>query len=263
MTRYISGISIIRFASFLVWTGLVSCLIFILIALGRQRCYSGDCGHYNETLCGSFELIMNIHYKETFCGSLYGSFELIMNIGMFIYFIYFFKLWKAINSDNMVGMRNLIKIGCYIIGALELVICVLSGVIFPIFMVIVFHTWFLDSMMFVFSITILLAVVSIALIIRMIHGVRKFIPGLVNAYIIFKMVIFAVFAVLMLVFFIAGLVNRRLDGYGWLSGPNMLLIGGFFICYSTGFSVAQYNIILGRETEEGSLDSPPQDNPPA
>ena len=33
MTRYLPGISIIRFASFLAWTGLVSSLIFILGSL--------------------------------------------------------------------------------------------------------------------------------------------------------------------------------------------------------------------------------------
>merc|ERR1712113_625720 len=105
MTRYISGISISRFASFLAWTGLVSSLIFILgsldmiftpLALGIHS-YSRGCGRY---------------YENVFCGSLFGvgAALLLLNIGMFIYS---FKLWRAINNDNMMGMRNLIKIGCY------------------------------------------------------------------------------------------------------------------------------------------------------
>jgi len=145
MTRYISGISIIRFASFLAWTGLVISLIFIIgsldiiltpLALGIHHRYSAGCSSYTETLCGS----------------LYGAGigGLIMNIGMFVYS---FKLWKAINSDNMMGVRNLIKIGCYIMGALELLTCAASAIITPI---------------------------HIALISLMIHGVRKFKPGLLT-----------------------------------------------------------------------------------
>merc|ERR1711874_165082 len=78
----------------------------------------------------------------------------------------------------------------------------------------------------------------IALISLMIHGVRKFKPGLVNIYIIFKIVIFTLFAILTLVQFVMG----------------VFFIGGFFYFYSSGFMVVQYNIMLGRHTEQGSLD---------
>merc|ERR1711997_139869 len=195
MTRYIPGISIIKFASFLAWTGLVSSVIFIIgsldmiftpLALGIHR-YSRGCGHYS--------------YSEVFCGSLYGvgALVLLMNIGNFIYS---FKLWKAINSDNMMGMRNLIKIGCYIMGGLELVAIALLGV----------NGLFIGLL----TIPIIISGGFMALISLMIHGVRKFKPGLVNIYIIFKIVIFTLFAILTLVQIIMGLVY--IGALGWLTG---------------------------------------------
>merc|ERR1711874_376657 len=116
MTRYISGTSIIRFSSFLAWTGLVSSLLFILgsldmiltpLAVGVHSYYSRGCSHY---------------YNTSICGTFYGvgSVTLVMNIGMFIYS---FKLWKAISADKMKDIRSLIKAGCYIMGSLELVTC--------------------------------------------------------------------------------------------------------------------------------------------
>jgi len=251
MTRYIPGISIIKFASFLAWTGLVSSVIFIIgsldmiftpLALGIHRSYSGGCGHY---------------YYEAFCGSLYGvgAVVLLMNIGMFIFS---FKLWKAINSDNMMGMRNLIKIGCYIMGGLELVAIALSGVVTPILFIILelFSTWNYryNNGLFIGLLTIPIIISGgfMAWISLMIHGVRKFKPGLVNIYIIFKIVIFTLFAILTLVQIIMGLVY--IGALGWLTGVNMFLLFGFFYFYSNGFMVVQYNIMLGRHTEQGSLD---------
>ena len=168
MTRYLPGISIIRFASFLAWTGLVSSLIFILgsldmiftpLALGFHY-YSRGCGYYGENV---------------FCGSLYGvgSVLLIMNVGMFIYS---FKLWKAINSNNMMGMRNLIKIGCYIMGGLELLTCAASGVLTPIYIIILqtpLHYRQDRLLIGLLTIPIVIFGGSIVFVSLMIHGVRK------------------------------------------------------------------------------------------
>merc|ERR1712183_740744 len=183
-------------------------MIFTPLALGIHR-YSRGCGHY---------------YYEAFCGSLYGvgAVVLLMNIGMFIFS---FKLWKAINSDNMMGMRNLIKIGCYIMGGLELVSIALSGVVTPILFIILelARTWNYryDNGLFIGLLTIPIIISGgfMALISLMIHGVRKFKPGLVNIYIIFKIVIFTLFAILTLVQVIMGLVY--IGALGWLTGVNM------------------------------------------
>merc|ERR1712110_413824 len=235
MTRYIPGISIIKFASFLAWTGLVSSVIFIIgsldmiftpLALGIHR-YSRGCGHY---------------YYEAFCGSLYGvgAVVLLMNIGMFIYS---FKLWKAINSDNMMG-------------GLELVTIALSGVVTPILVIIwevSMWSFYVDGLYIgLLTIPIIISGGYIAVVSLMIHGVRKFKPGLVNIYLIFKIVIFTLYAILTLVQVIMGLIY--IGALGWMLGLNMFLLSGFFYFYSNGFMVVQYNIMLGRHTEQGSLD---------
>merc|ERR1711874_99710 len=235
MTRYISGISIIRFASFLAWTGLVCSLIFILggldllltplaLALHHEVIQSRGSGYWR----GLWGFI--------FGGSLYvaGSLMLITNIGS------------------------------YIMGALELVTCVASGVITPI-IVVPFPSSPIsyggDNGLYagLLMIPVVIHLGFIALISLMIHGVRKFRPGLVNVYIIFKIVIFTLFAMSILAQVVMGVIN--IGALGWLLGPNMFLLCGFFYFYSSGFMVAQYNIMLGRPQEQDSLDlghSPPQ-----
>merc|ERR1712018_28939 len=236
MTKYIPGISIIKFASFLAWTGLVSSVIFIIGSL--DMIFSPLAFGMHSRRCG-------LNYNmEAFCGSLYGvgAVVLLMNIGMFFFS---FKLWKAINSDNMMGMRNLIKIGCYIMGGLELVTIALSGVVTPILFIILelssFYRYNNGLFIGLLTIPIIISGGFMALISLMIHGVRKFKPGLVNIYIIFKIVIFTIFAILTLVQVIMGLVY--IGALGWLTGINMFLLFGFFYFYSNGFMVVQYNIM--------------------
>ena len=245
MTRYISGISIIRFASFLAWTGLVTSLIFILGSL--DMIFTPLALDIHRYGCGR-------HYYEVFCGSLYGvGFAvLVMNIGMFIYS---FKLWKAITKNNMIGMRNLIKIGCYIMGGLELLSIAGAGVVTPLLFIIsqLFSFYGHDGLSIgLLTIPIIISGGYIALISLMIHGVRKFKPGLVNIYIIFKIVLFTLYAILTLVQVIMGVVS--FGALGWMLGINMFLLCGFFYFYSNGFMVVQYNIMLGRHTEQGSMD---------
>ena len=103
-------------------------------------------------------------------------------------------------------------------------------------------------------------VIYIALISLMIHGVRKFKPGLVNMYIIFKIVIFALYGVLTLVQFIMGLIS--IGALGWMLSINMFLLCGFFYFYSSGFMVVQYNLMLGRPSEHGSLELAHSSPPP-
>lgn len=246
MTRYISGISIISFASFLAWTGLVCSLIFIL----------GSLDMIFTPLALDYHLLYSrygYHGCDFLCGSLYGvgAVVLVINIGMFIYS---FRLWKAITSDNMVGLRNLIKVGCYIMGGMELLTCA-AGIIPPIYYIMMlsfFSHRTTGTYIGLFTMPIIVSVGFMALISLMIHGVRKFKPALVNIYIIFKIVLFALFAILTLDQFIMGLIS--IGGLGWMLGINQFLLCGFFYFYSSGFMVVQYNLMLGKPTEQGSLD---------
>merc|ERR550519_1547125 len=104
-------------------------------------------------------------------------------------------------------MRNLIKIGCYIMGGLELLSIAGAGVITPLFFIIALYGRMTDGLLIgLLTIPIIISGGFMAWISLMIHGVRKFKPGLVNIYIIFKIVIFTLFAILTLVQIIMGLV---------------------------------------------------------
>merc|ERR1712113_1120040 len=130
---------------------------------------------------------------------------------------------------NMMGMRNLIKIGCYIMGGLELLPIAAAGVVTPILFIIYELSAFYrydELSIGLLTIPIIISGGYIALISLMIHGVRKFKPGLVNIYLIFKIVIFTLYAILTLVQVIMGLIY--IGALGWLTGVNMFLLFGFF-----------------------------------
>ena len=159
MRKYIKGMSITMFASFLAWTGMVVGSIFTLVAL-------------NSTPIPLF----------------------FVSITLFIFSV---ALWKNIVNKNMNRMKTLIKIGCYIIGGFELLVLVpiiyntllatygvlvtpISGLILlliiPVFIFCTIYTIFVSLM---------------------IQGVRKSKPCLVNSYIIFKIVIFVLFTLIL------------------------------------------------------------------
>merc|ERR1711953_17785 len=141
-------------------------------------------------------------------------------------------------------------------GSLELVTTVAAGVITPMFIIAYeyLNSYYGPSEVSIglLTIPIIISFGVMAIISLMIHGVRKFRPGLVNMYIIFKIVLFTLFAILTLVQVVMGIVY--IGALGWLVGINQLLFCGFFYFYCTGFMVVQYNIMLGRHMELSSLD---------
>jgi len=253
MTRYIPGMSINRFCLNLAWTGMVSSVIFILVSLNLLFIPLAlgfhDVISYEAGWMSAYDTDRRRHYL-IMCGIFYGlgTAFLVINIAMFLYS---FKLWKAINSDYMNEMRNLIKIGCYIMGSLELVTAIAAGVIPPIIFIIIEYLNSYDGprevIIGLLTIPIIISVGVIAMTSLMIHGVRKFRPGLVNIYIIFKIVLFTLFALGTLVQVIMGWIFPMFGPLGWLLGINQFLFCGFFYFYSTGFMVVQYNIMLGRQ----------------
>ena len=122
MVRYMPiSISITRCASFLAWTGMVTSIIFSIASLDVIF----------TPLAMGFAHVCHLY---SHCGIMYGVGVpvLVINIGMFIYC---FKLWGTIRLNDMSGMRNLVKIGCYIMGGLELTVCA-AGVITPLLLII-------------------------------------------------------------------------------------------------------------------------------
>ena len=210
-----------------------------------------------------------------------GLVDLLMNMG---WLFYSYKLWRSLNSQH--DMRRMIKIGCYIVGAFELVLLVIT-MIFQLVMLVI-AVGKMGGFGFILLIPIIINGIFIAFISGMIHGVKKFVPGLINVYIIFKGVIFVIFTILTFVQFIVGLLfiiksyyrmflsesestspyyfcncNTTFEILGnlCLVAPLEFLFLGFLYIYSTCFSVAQYNIMLREPTEEGGLElteTPPQ-----
>ena len=269
MTEYVKavipkGISIINFATVLAWIGLVSSVINIILAVEMIFYPLAHYRYYYKCLAPLGFIINGL-----------GLVDLLMNMG---WLFYSYKLWRSLNSQH--DMRRMIKIGCYIVGAFELVLLVIT-MIFQLVMLVI-AVGEMGGFGFILLIPIIINGIFIAFISGMIHGVKKFVPGLINVYIIFKGVIFVIFTILTFVQFIVGLLfiiksyyrmfisdsesyyfcypNEILCNLCFLA-PLEFLFLGFLYIYSTCFSVAQYNIMVRKPTEEGGLElteTPPQ-----
>ena len=245
MTRYMSGMSVARLASFLAWTGMVCSFIFIIGAIDVI---------FLPLSFGVAHMCHNSNSFNNICSIFYGvGFPLLfVNIGMFVYS---YKLWKTIVNKNTIGMKTFIKIGCYIIGGFELLVSA-TGIITPLAFIIS-HVTFSSrgNEMFIglLTIPIFISAILVVFISLMIHGVHKFKRRLLNIYIIFKIFLFAVFTLLELVSIILYLIYSH-GGTQIMSEVNVFLIYSFFYFYSNGFIVLHYNIMLGKHTEESSMD---------
>ena len=251
MTRYMSGMSVARLASFLAWTGMVCSFIFIIGAIDVI---------FLPLSFGVAHMCHNSNSFNNICSIFYGvGFPLLfVNIGMFVYS---YKLLKTIVNKNTIGMKTFIKIGCYIIGGFELLVSA-TGIITPLAFIIVVHHHprrrtfsSRGNEMFIglLTIPIFISAILVVFISLMIHGVHKFKRRLLNIYIIFKIFLFAVFTLLELVSIILYLIYSH-GGIQIMSEVNVFLIYSFFYFYSNGFIVLHYNIMLGKHTEESSMD---------
>ena len=218
MREYIKGMSITIF----ILTALN--LVFLPLVLELQ----------NDTI--NYDVLRRIMYGVDFP-------TLFVSIGMFFFS---FALWKTIVNKNMIGMKTLIKIGCYIIGGFELLVCA-AGVISPLV-----YMGFVRHGQGLFMIPVCIFTVFTIFVSLMIHGVRKFKPRLVNIYIIFMIVIFALLCLCTLVLTV---LMGNMDGVLIMIMVNTFLLGSLFYFYYNGFFVLHYNIMIGKgEGEEGSVN---------
>ena len=237
------GISLERLPTFLAWTGLVTSFIFLI-------------GNLN-TIPISLFLGWDIEYPR-FRKLFYVSVAIftIINIGMFIYSN---MLWRKIKNNDVVGMKTFVKIGCYIMAGLEILASTAAIGIFSVF---VFVFSFLTEgdikiiAISVLAICILISVIFIIFISLMIHGVRKMKACLVNIYIVFRITVFIIYTILVLTLILLALVKFA-DWYRLILPvvlANMFLLSSFLYIFSAGFSVLQYNIMLGLlNTEEKTI----------
>jgi len=173
-----------------------------------------------------FLLGLQLQLLEIFGAAI---FILLINVG----WLYFSALLNQKNTTNDVeGVKKMVKIGCYIIGSVEAVVSalgLLTGVIFlclPQF-----------SRYFYFGIGILV-VGGIWLIFPplLLHGIRTRSPSKIKPWIIFKIVCFA----LILIFGLAGSVVGRT----FLQTMLQLFFMVLEFLYTAGMVITHYNILL-------------------
>ena len=235
MKRYVTGMSITMFASFLAWTGMVLSIITSIVShnVAFLPLVSGIVGYswWFSALCGI---------------------SFFTSAGLFIFSL---SLWKTIVEKDMIGMKSLIKIGCYIMGGFELLACA-AGLIIPLLLIIKhaasplyhsgsLHRW--STTVGLLSIPILISAIFTVFVSLMIHGVHKFKTRLVNTYIIYKIVLFLIVALLCLW---CSIDSATIISSQKLIAIDTFLLYCFFYFYSNGFIVLQYNIMIGNNSEE-------------
>ena len=241
--QYLLGISLESLPTFLAWTGMVTSLIFII-------------GNINILVILAITA-SKIHPVYLVLFSVAVPVTTIINIGMFIYSN---KLWRTIKSNDMVGMKTLVKIGCYIMAALEILATTATAAIcISAFVLYLFYVFFdilgtllppwsdinINADMFrsVCAITIVICVLCVLFIIfisLMIHGVRKMEASLVKIYIIFRMTVFIIYTILVLTLLILVIVYLADWYFDWVLAlviVNIFLASSFLYIYSAGFIV--------------------------
>ena len=261
--QYLLGISIERLPTFLAWTGMVTSLLFIIGNLNTLLLSLNVGLTSNENSESAWFWVLTILYVAV-------PVFTIINIGMLIYSN---KLWRTIKSNDMVGMKTLLKIGCYIMAGLEILATVAAAAIcISAFILYLFYVFFdivghllppwsdinIDTLTSMFSsilaITIVICVLCVLFIIfisLMIHGVRKMKSFWVKIYIIFRITVFIIYTILVLTAIILVIVYLADWYFRWMLAlviVNMFLFSSFLYIYSAGFIVLQYNIMLAHQT---------------
>ena len=156
-----------------------------------------------------------------------------------------------IKTKDVIGMKAFIKIGCYIIVSLEMIVSALL-VIFPLYMI-ADHV----TVMTIYGIPVshvhvgvcvfimMVGIVCIAFTSIMVYGLRNFNLRYINIYIVFKFVFLGLYLLtaLILILYVAFLLKRGIVGM-ILFIVNVFFITSFLKVFSIGFAVLQYNIML-------------------
>ena len=223
MTRYMRGVSVPGFASFLGSVGVITSLNLILDAVNLLVLESGQAAR-------SLFFFRRKNDTETETDETVIIAGLLLNIGMLVFSI---KLWKKVSDNNMVEMRSLIKIGCYIMAGFELLGCVI------LFVSVGISIYYFQRFLFLGIDILILSVISLFACLLLV-GMRMVISGLVNANIIFKITFF----ILCTIAAIVDIAYKKDEKEEVMYVVNMYLYIGWVIFYSSSFTVLHYNIML-------------------
>jgi len=165
-------------------------------------------------------------------------FLLLIYLGWF-YFSYLLN--KKNTSNDVEGVKKMVKIGCYVIASVQVVASAIGVITGIIFITIPQFSRLLHIMGLV-----MIVVGGIWLIFPslLLHGIRTRSPGKIKPWIIFKFVIFALTLSL-------GLVSSILSGT-YLQAIIHLFIVVLAFLYTSGMVIVHYNILLEDQDVLGS-----------
>lgn len=224
-------------ATVLAWTGMVTSIIFTILS--------------TDILFVPLAVYCHRYYFHTLCGILYGTGVpgLLISVG---FFIFSYKFWMKIKTNDINGMKAFVKIGCYIIASLEMTLCIALLLILPLYLlvdhIIVITIWGYPVSQVHVGVCILVIIVGIACVAFtsvMVHGLRNFNLRYVNIYILFRFVFLGLFLLITVALVLCGafLVTRGVVAL-ILTKINVFFIISFLYAFSMAFPVLQYNIML-------------------
>ena len=156
-----------------------------------------------------------------------------------------------IKTEDVLGMKAFIKIGCYIIASLEMMVSAVL-VIYPIYLIVDHVSW---VMVWGYPVShvhigvcvffIFIGILCSAFTSAMVYGLRTFNLRYINIYILFRFVFLGLFLLtaVILILYVAFLLKRGVVGMILLI-VNAFLITGFLKVFSLSFAILQYNIML-------------------
>ena len=166
------------------------------------------------------------------CGIPFALLLILGNVGMFDFSS---RLVRKVREKDVLGVKEQIKTGCYIVAGLEAAVC-LAGLA-P-----------LASALSVTEavLTVLQWASPLLYILMTALGVRKSQPRLLSAYIVFKIVHFSLFVLASLIVYtiVCALSLKYPVGMLLINDLLRLIIIGFYYVFSTGFSVIHYNVLI-------------------
>ena len=242
LTKYsFLGLTVPGLTSILAWTGLVTSfiftitstdLLFVPLAVGSTKCHK--------------------YRSHSFvCGVFYGTGVpgLLINVG---FFVFSYKLWMKVKNNDIIGMKTLVKIGCYIIASLEMVVAAALLLILPLYLM-VDHVTIMTIYRYPIShvhvgvcvFVIIIGILCLAFTSIMVYGLRKCNLRYINIYIVFKLVFLGLYllSAVILILYVSFLLSRGVVGMILLIA-NAFLITSFLVIFSISFTVLQYNIML-------------------
>jgi len=175
---------------------------------------------------------------------IFGTAAFLLSVNFWRFFFSYF-LNKTINNDEVQDMKNLIRIGCYAIGFVEMLVIVVGFFIGTS----IFGLWNNP----LFSLLILFGGIWLIPLSLFIHGIRTRNPARIKPWIEFQLLIFPLISLL-------GLVCCILFGTPWRTIPLLLLVFAEFL-YQTGLAIVHYNIILEVQPLESALQNFSNEHP--